>query len=301
MLLWRSIEHIFKRVIKRFVVFWRRLFSFVIHKVRIAQQTENMSFESAKLKVERAKIHIDTLESSLRKWIDSNPSRITKHINADCTRFSVTLNWVSDPLLEEWGLIFGDCVHNLRSALDHVVYAAVKDKVNPIPADRINKIQFPIVDQPTSFQGAVGGNRIEILDQTVIDVIDSFQPYNRGLPKTPPLLALLRDFNNSDKHRLITPTIFIPSQAGFEFSKPTKGIGNVKVITESVVDGAEILCATFDQPNPNNDFKCVYNVLITVNHLTGPQGHTRGEPIEILRMSADEVIAVTESIEKIAP
>ena len=64
-----------------------------------------------------------------------------------------------------------------------------------------NKLMFPITDSAVKFNEAA--QRIRSLSAPVRKAIEDVQPFNRPHPKLPPLLAILRDFENIDKHRLL--------------------------------------------------------------------------------------------------
>src|ERR1039458_556639 len=81
-------------------------------------------------------------------WRNRNPYSISKERNEDFTRFYVVLHVAEIPSLQDWTLIIGDCVHNLRSALDHLVYAIAMHESGQNPPPKEDRLAFPIVDNP---------------------------------------------------------------------------------------------------------------------------------------------------------
>jgi hypothetical protein len=62
--------------------------------------------------------------------------------NPDFTRYSFIIRELRRPAFKRWALIAGDCIHNLRSALDHLVYAIARS-MNLSKLRRFVGIGFP--------------------------------------------------------------------------------------------------------------------------------------------------------------
>lgn len=77
--------------------------------------------DGCEAKLRRAEGHLQTFESEVVRFFEQNPYRIT--YEADLNALSYTF-YIHDlvPPDPDWGLIIGDCIHNLRSALDHLAY-----------------------------------------------------------------------------------------------------------------------------------------------------------------------------------
>jgi hypothetical protein len=76
---------------------------------------------SWQLKIDRAKEHFAALDTEIRAWVGTNPMAIVKEKDAEGRRHTVLAEIINPPPLNRWSLIAGDCVHNLRSALDSLV------------------------------------------------------------------------------------------------------------------------------------------------------------------------------------
>ena len=121
------------------------------------------------------------------------------------------------------GLLVGDIVYNLRSALDHLVYQLALINTGGNVA-RPERTQFPICDSRLLYEKAASADLAEVAPDHK-QVIESFQPYHPmeenisvGLYFHP--LAMLRDLSNTDKHRFITP-VLIPS-TGLSLDGPSQ-------------------------------------------------------------------------------
>ena len=164
-----------------------------------------LSLPGYQAKVRRAEEHLQAIQHSIRAWHDTHPYRFTRQSNADRTRHSIIARFDSRPPIEHLSLLSGDCSHGLRSALDHLVYAIAVYESGADPPPNERRLQFPITDTAELFQDQVW--RIKALSTPVRAAIEACQPYNRRHKLVPPLLSILRDFDDTDKHRLLNVVV----------------------------------------------------------------------------------------------
>jgi hypothetical protein len=149
-------------------------------------------FANARLKVERANEHIGDLYSRLEGFnkIDSYVIHVDYDADAECDILRLeTIATVPDEFL----LIIGDALHNLRSALDYVMYG-----LSTAPDEHT---KFPIYETRDKLQSAVNGGLKSKASADVIKlIVDTIQPYETGDGE---LLLNLHRLNNVDKHRLL--------------------------------------------------------------------------------------------------
>ena len=95
---------------------------------------------------------------------------------------------------EDWPLLAGDAIQNLRAALDHIVYAASGGE---------EQTKFPIFTDPAKFQQKAPG-MLKGVPASVVATIEKAQPY-RNYPPDPAqtMLVRLQDLSNLDKHRTL--------------------------------------------------------------------------------------------------
>ena len=89
------------------------------------------------LKVKRAQKHMVDIEDEARRYADLNPHEFTRIRLPDSqgqVHYSVRITEQPGPTVV---IMLGDFVHNLRSALDHIIVASV-------PRQRHGKASFPI-------------------------------------------------------------------------------------------------------------------------------------------------------------
>lgn len=174
------------------------------------------------LKIERAVCEIDKLrwlQDVL--WNDSDHQIVRAELNPKSGKYVYRASG-DFSLSMDWGVDIGEIVHNLRSALDSVVYRLVlANKQTPT-----NTTQFPIFlvrksirtkpnrrGKPVpipQFEGKALGNGRSMLRGVCKEhqaMIERLQPYHRrrtdGAKGRKHPLYWLKEINNADKHRLI--------------------------------------------------------------------------------------------------
>jgi hypothetical protein len=155
-------------------------------------------------KLDRAEYHLDALNAEIREFFERGADDQTFVARHNVLDDSWSAVFKAKPLPEDWGVKLGDVIHNMRSALDHLVAQLVL----LANASVHSRHQFPIFDDPDDWQRRVvqpPQNRqrgfLDFIDPQHVAVIESLQPYqpSTGLPT----LATISRFSNADKHRLI--------------------------------------------------------------------------------------------------
>jgi hypothetical protein len=105
-------------------------------------------------------------------------------------------------LLDDFALSVGDAAHNVRSALDHIVFAFAN---RPLTPSEERSIQFPITSKSANFQ-----QRRHIwlpgVPLRVRSLIEQLQPYHRRKWPDTKMLGQLQAIDNWDKHRRLSIT-----------------------------------------------------------------------------------------------
>lgn len=168
------------------------------------------------------------------------------------------------------GAVLGDCVHNLRSSLDHLACQLVLTDGNQIT----RTTSFPITDgQPATGIVVSGG-----VDQAALVEIERLQPYHRH--KIGELLGLLRDLDNFDKHRdLAVVAVAVAGAQTLSISSGTPAFGEAIRINpvenppqatftyEPIVEGAIVAWFDYEPPRVEPDPR-----LTLAKHLYLPPG-----------------------------
>jgi hypothetical protein len=260
-------------------------------------------FASCWLKIGRAEVHAATLESEIGEWSNRNPLSGTIRRNADGSRHSIFIKFDISADFDRWSLIAADCVHNLRAALDQFFYAVAVHQTGGDPPGtdgELRKLQFPICDTPGGFSRERG--KTNLVNPTAWAVLESMQPYHRHHPKLPPLLGILRDFDNFDKHRLLNVAASWPKENGFTNLKCPCPAGTHRVDDWCepgiLVDGAEVATLTVDPPCLNMKFDHSMSTMVVISHSAGPSGAPRTGLVFLMKLLCDEVRSVIEHVGK---
>jgi hypothetical protein len=153
------------------------------------------------LKLDRAAEHIDTFDSESEQFLAEKPFAVTPQVNAEGTRCVYWFESTQDPP-PRLSLIIGDCVANLKSALDRFAY-----QVSVLAGkNSVTTVQFPIFTSEREFRDPQRGQRMirDIKHATARTLIEDLQPFQRpsSVRATHPLAVLERLFT-IDQYRLM--------------------------------------------------------------------------------------------------
>lgn len=255
-------------------------------------------FASCWTKIARANEHLNALKDEMLAWNTTRPYEARRRHDGTGARHSVTIHICKPPPLERWSVISGDCVHALRCALDHFAYAVAvhESKMDPPPGERV--LQFPIADTPEKF--AIAVKRIKALSERMQHNIEAVQPYHRPHAHVPPLLGLLRDLDDVDKHRLLHIVVSRQAQGRISFTAvdPTVPVipTSIGYKTDAVEDGAEIVWFTVDPPNIGLQYEHETVMVIALSHAPGRSRETLTEVVAVLDWLGAEVTTVIQQL-----
>jgi hypothetical protein len=256
-----------------------------------------LDLTSVRAKLARAQEHAQTIKNEIVSWHDRNPYSVLQKIESDGSRYSLIMRVNEAAPVQRWTLITADALNNMRSALDSFVFAIASYESAPNPPNHESRLAFPITDNRSSFDEAIAGHRLGDISEPIRAVIESFQPYNRRHEHLPPLLGMLRDLNNADKHRLLRLVYGAVHEGnvgligGNPLYPPVVcGIAH----DGEIEDGTEVLAFICDPPTPNLKFdQTVIGVVVAIWHgkrdPSGPAGSDRNEVVSILSLLHKEV------------
>lgn len=144
-------------------------------------------------RLNRAKAQLDDLKTEEAKFLSTKPYSSTTHFNVErnCYVFIAHVRESPNPDL---GLLAAESVHNMRAALDNLIWTVAKRLRNR------RGLQFPIYDNPLLFI-AEAYPLLQRLPSKLFEALEWCQPYNRHNLTFPERLTALRELSNSDKHR----------------------------------------------------------------------------------------------------
>ena len=177
--------------------------------------------KSVELKLERAAAQVRSLEEAITSWAMENPLIATCELREGRMGFRVTQQEFLQPApLDHWGLLVGECVHNMRSALDNLTFALAR--LNHDPPERPRGVAFPIYTEKALFEKS-GRKNIDQLTQPAAELVEKMQPFQRdGSPAfgTPDrdALVLLQWLSNNDKHQVPSVVLIAPTEISHSFN-----------------------------------------------------------------------------------
>lgn len=172
------------------------------------------SLEGVWGKLDRADEHFQSLNGELRGLIQSDAYAVRGNLEDERTQYVLRCYIDPDmarPRLLRIGLIFGDGIQNLRIALDHLICQLAIACGNPATKQH----QFPILTtDPAANPDQLAGwkRRTKGVEPPYIDAIEKVQPYKADEPDRR-VLAIVQEFSNADKHRVVLPSYFTVSEA----------------------------------------------------------------------------------------
>jgi hypothetical protein len=146
--------------------------------------------DDAHMRVDRAEMHLANLKRRADRYVKANEGQAVIKV----VGLTVSGPPTFDPPPRFLGILLGETVQNLRTALDYLVYQ-LAEWYSGVDLDR--RTQFPIEDTPESFQGKRNSFLEGVSDEHVA-ILDALQPYDR-----PNWLTWIRELSNLDKHNVL--------------------------------------------------------------------------------------------------
>jgi len=208
----------------------------------------DLQLAGVRRKLDRAQHHFNDLHARIKTSLTAKPDGETINPELDEDGKTITLRLPSVQALDpDLPLIVGDCLHNLRSALDHLVFQLAK--LNGATSKDATKTSFPVALTSAEFNRK-SKNFAAILTPAALTAIEDLQPYKTSNPAATGYLWLLSQLDIIDKHRLLVVILqkFKVTGlagnmgAGFRFSDP---VGDPTWLASE--EGAELLTIDFSQ------------------------------------------------------
>ena len=130
-------------------------------------------------RLDRAIHHLESLEAELAAWRKGNPYRTWAERDGNGTKNVLWVKLLKPPPVAEFGLIIGDCLQNLRNALDNLAFElAVAHKEGRMSKSIEGDSAYPPHAQrrqPKKLNYMLRG-----VDPSAKAIIEGLQLYNRG-------------------------------------------------------------------------------------------------------------------------
>ena len=163
---------------------------------------DSLSSAGSRLKIERAEKHIRDINALLEEFVASDFYSVEIETNGHCCpnylRFHID---TSGFRLDIAAVVIGDALHNLRSALDLLYYAAILE----CGGRPTRWTRFPVFDTGKDVENklreALKKKQITTGIQELL--LDTIKPYEAGNYA----LWAVNELNITDKHQLLIPTL----------------------------------------------------------------------------------------------
>ena len=204
----------------------------------LSEQRSTLALAGITEKLAWASAHFEDLGREVRPWLEANPPRVVSEYHDDAQILAMRGNLPEAPL--HFGVMAGNIIHHLRSALDHLVWQLVIAN-GGTPKDGPRGNAFPIYPYKISdFDKRMRHGRLQGVRRSHRAVIENLQPYTRGHgPKA--VLALLSELDNAYKHQVLTPVVGLvdpnyPRQAGEIVVGDATLVGKIQFLPESTLE-----------------------------------------------------------------
>ncbi len=160
---------------------------------------------SSHWKLVRAYQHLMGLDAEIDTWLQSDPWATRTEFDTQMGKYRVYIDLlVSVP--DEFSLIIGDFLQNLRAVLDHMVHELGERHLGrPLTDKEARDSMFPIYcDKPLPPQESV--RRLGSIDPAKKAAIEQLQPHTRSDTQYD-FLCDLSELANRDKHRAVNVAI----------------------------------------------------------------------------------------------
>lgn len=150
------------------------------------------------LKLKRAAHFADELRQAIHDYRFSDAFYVEQSADQRQGTIDFTLRVRTPPPLDEWSLLLGDCVHNLRSALDHLAWQ--------LDSKPDSGTAFPIrMKAPNDWPPAC----VARMNPEAQPIVDAVQPHWEALAGRVPSrhpLATVHALDIDDKHKVLIGT-----------------------------------------------------------------------------------------------
>ena len=202
-------------------------------------------------KLSRAQTHADALQKEGSTFEKSDAVGIVGDTNGQAGDQVIRLSLKEEPPLDKWGLIIGDILHNLHSALECLAWQLAIVHYGREPTDSEAKnIYFPLVKNPEAFRS----HRImPYITETHRKMLADVQPYQRGYE----ILSTLVILSNHDKHRIINPTFLVSDEFIIDV-RPVRDGEVLRIVLEEpgpFVDGRKLARVQVRETGPKAEFE----------------------------------------------
>lgn len=243
------------------------------------------------LKLWRAQCHLWELSREMADFFKTKPYRTVLYKHEAGLEHVLLVHTTQEPPVS-LPLIAGDCMQNMRVALDQLAWALASINGREPPGNTA----FPIYLDPDSFhektkkgRPAAGSGlaKIRTMPAEAQTMIEALQPYHAEDPELHPLWTL-NEYSRIDRHRTLSIIFALDDYSDAVVGRrntsgefiPDPGMTSREVLSSgNYYDGAELFRFTLKRPEPNLDVRYESSPLYLS---LGKAYETTGVPIDEL-------------------
>ena len=232
--------------------------------------------EGCRAKVERAKEHLYAIFHEHEAFFEDNPFGFASYNNPAAGE-TIYLARISRQPPTRWGVIAGEIVHQLRSALDLLAWQLVRDGGGEPKTG--GGTGFPISQSADGYQQS---SRVKLkgASDLAIAAIENIQPYNMpdGIGR---LLLMIHDLDIRDKHQVLNLAVGAFRGGVVTYSNPAEEVNVLQYVAEphepvaSLKDGDVLLRHPIGEEGPQAGTSGVFNFGVAFEQ----GGPANGEPL----------------------
>lgn len=153
-------------------------------------------FEASRLKIERAELHIRSLETAIAAYMETEPAHVKTRLSADREYIEHEFFPVHD-VPARLSPIVGDAIHNLRVSLDLLAVEVVGHN----PQANTNNVYFPFAKSAAELDTTIRDKNFHRAADEAVTLLRTLKPYPEGNPS----LRYVHDLDIMDKHKALVP------------------------------------------------------------------------------------------------
>jgi hypothetical protein len=240
-------------------------------------------------KIGRAEEHYSSVVDVINAWQRRSPYRLSFEKDPDGRRRTARLV-VKEEVPRDVALSIGDCVHNLRSSLDHLVWAATMARIGiPLRPDRI---MFPVYDDADQWMDRASGS-VGQLSTELQAAIEELQPFKRPDMQAVNSLRLVSRLDNADKHRMLQPVLAAHHTVGAVV--PGRQFELTANLDAPLVDGSAVANLVLDEPDMEAEIDWILAIAPMLEH-EPHEGHTFAPVDIVLRRCIDDIREIVHDL-----
>jgi hypothetical protein len=190
-------------------------------------------------RLDKAIHHLESLDAELAAWRKGNPYRTWEELDGNGTKKVLWVELLKPLPAAEPSLIIGDCLQNLRNALDNLAFElALVHKGGSLSKSIEGDSEFPIFRTCSDDSLKKLNRMLRGVHPHAKAIIEGLQPYNRGQTFFNDPLWQLNQLAVEDKHRL--PHVTLVGTASISFWVHGFGADEIEPIFYPIEDRAPI-------------------------------------------------------------